>query len=483
MRYLFANVIDEEIKRDEAHRQILNEGVEKRQAAARANPPTSIELPSPGFDGAESATTPRANGTHYPSTPGMAIALATPGASRLADVPEGAATPQSPLEKRSSHAGRPSGDDYFSNSFSIEGSKPAATPATPGAAAATTAAESAATEAKTPGAETGKEKEKEKEASGKSPSTPFGKKFRMGSLSGMSFGTKKIGRSASTNTEKPVVVEEKAEDSESSSNHEKEVDDSFLGVIQKIRNDYDKQLAEAPEQFIETKITPSLANDTPVLKLSPSTKVFIQEETSGGSANLYQGTVESVGRDTDLIEQRGPMWLGDVLLQNQTPLKDPVKVSFVLQPWDKDLPDLAVTDGNNRLNANRMLRVKKILGYIAERIEPQPEEPDPDALKPEEYLELYCNDMVSVTESMSRLLADSLQKLPITLTLATLRAHIWKGGSDIMLYYKANGRKEIKKAPPPPAPEPEAEPEPEAAEDATNPPAAASGTATTTAAA
>lgn len=29
------------------------------------------------------------------------------------------------------------------------------------------------------------------------------------------------------------------------------------------------------------------------------------------------------------------------------------------------------------------------------------------------------------------------------MTLATLRAHIWKGGSDIMLYYKANGRKEI----------------------------------------
>lgn len=29
------------------------------------------------------------------------------------------------------------------------------------------------------------------------------------------------------------------------------------------------------------------------------------------------------------------------------------------------------------------------------------------------------------------------------MNLATLRTHVWKGGNDIMLYYKANGRKEI----------------------------------------
>lgn len=27
------------------------------------------------------------------------------------------------------------------------------------------------------------------------------------------------------------------------------------------------------------------------------------------------------------------------------------------------------------------------------------------------------------------------------MSLATLRAHIWKGGNDVMLYYKSNGRK------------------------------------------
>jgi len=29
------------------------------------------------------------------------------------------------------------------------------------------------------------------------------------------------------------------------------------------------------------------------------------------------------------------------------------------------------------------------------------------------------------------------------MSLATLRAHVWKGGNDVVLYYKANGRKEI----------------------------------------
>jgi len=42
-----------------------------------------------------------------------------------------------------------------------------------------------------------------------------------------------------------------------------------------------------------------------------------------------------------------------------------------------------------------MLRARKILAYVAERIEPQPEHQDTNALKPEEYLELYCQNQVS----------------------------------------------------------------------------------------
>jgi hypothetical protein len=51
-----------------------------------------------------------------------------------------------------------------------------------------------------------------------------------------------------------------------------------------------------------------------------------------------------------------------------------------------------------------MLRAKKILGYIAERIEFQDPEPEASPLRVEEYLELYCQDQVS---SLSVLMAPS----------------------------------------------------------------------------
>jgi WD repeat-containing protein 48 len=70
-----------------------------------------------------------------------------------------------------------------------------------------------------------------------------------------------------------------------------------------------------------------------------------------------------------------------------------VKVSFILEPFQNILPSIS-SDGNNRLNANRMLRARKILSYVAERIEPKPEEGEEEKLKPEEYLELYCQNQV-----------------------------------------------------------------------------------------
>lgn len=115
--------------------------------------------------------------------------------------------------------------------------------------------------------------------------------------------------------------------------------------------------------------------------------------------------------------------------QNQLPLKETVKVSFVLQPHEtSNLPNISSTEGNSRLNANRMLRTKKILAYIAERIEPAPEKPEDRPLRPEEYLELWCQG----------------QLVSPNITLGTLRVHIWRTGGDVMLYYRANGKKSIK---------------------------------------
>lgn len=42
-----------------------------------------------------------------------------------------------------------------------------------------------------------------------------------------------------------------------------------------------------------------------------------------------------------------------------------------------------------------MLRAKKVLAYVTERIDPQPNPPEAGSLKPEEYLELHCQNQVS----------------------------------------------------------------------------------------
>jgi WD repeat-containing protein 48 len=64
-------------------------------------------------------------------------------------------------------------------------------------------------------------------------------------------------------------------------------------------------------------------------------------------------------------------------------------------PPDRVVPLANSTQSNNRLNANRMLRARKIMAYVAERIEPASLRGEEVGLKPEEYLELYCNNQVS----------------------------------------------------------------------------------------
>lgn len=127
------------------------------------------------------------------------------------------------------------------------------------------------------------------------------------------------------------------------------------------------------------------------------------------------------------------------------PFKDTVKVSFILQPQPDaehgQLPSIASPDGNARLNANRMLRAKKIIGYISERIEDPPNPEDTMAMKPEEYIEILCHDQV----------------INPNMTLATLRVHVWRTGGDVLLYYRANGKKVIKRPHPANSKAPEAE--------------------------
>ncbi|CAL8578483.1 hypothetical protein XPA_004263 [Xanthoria parietina] len=415
LRYLFAHLIEEEIARDEVYRrQLQSKHIRKPQ---RAPAPGSIQLANAQLApwhtlqvDDDSLITPRpTNGNAAPAvTPGLAIAIATP---HPGSVVNGGSTSSnsnsteqgSNLEKTSSNhsQSRTPNDkpkDYFS--------------ANPNVSTDQREEDSAESNAQSP--VDGDKEEKPKEGT-----ILFGKRFRMNF-------PKKLGR---TSVEvKPTTVDEKAEESDKSEEKEEQIiEDNFYGIIQRMRYDYEEQLQDASSLALPSRIYPSSRNETPLIEPPPHTTIIIQEDRpdSGGVTDIYRGTVNSVGQDADQIERSGPMWLGDLLLRNQIPLKEISKVSFVLMPYQDLLPSIASADGNSRLNANRMLRAKKICAYVTERIEPQPERHDPHALKPEDYLELYCQDKL----------------VPPNTTLATLRAYIWKTGGDVLLYYKSNGRK------------------------------------------
>lgn len=78
-----------------------------------------------------------------------------------------------------------------------------------------------------------------------------------------------------------------------------------------------------------------------------------------------------------------------------------------------------------------MLRARKILGYVAERIEPaltkeeqEQAESDGTALRPHEYLELYCNGQVCFVHhnSYASTHANVSQLIDPKMTLASMRA-------------------------------------------------------------
>ncbi|UPX10907.1 uncharacterized protein EKO05_0001542 [Ascochyta rabiei] len=437
LRYLFSNFIDEEIKRDEVFRAKL---LQEKQQEAQTVRPTTIEMPNVGVNGwnasgPASASTLKGNGFHFPHTPGMGIGLATPQlpSSNAGRAPHHNAylTPTTEdgnqLEPtKSQRSSTQDGQDYFGQGASTNGNGNGNGNAKPAEATTET-----------------KETKEETVSSPTLEDTPskkgkgmFGKKFNMG-FSKKMFAT---GTAIAAEAPKPAV-DEKAEDSDSRSTKtdEKTFEDNFFGSIQRIRHGYGEVLTSGTTDLVSA-IAPSLPSDTPVLKPPAMTTILIQEDRpgSGGVADLFEGKVGTLALQADLIEKVAPMWLGEVLLRNQLPPKDIVKVSFVLEPYQNSLPAIS-TDGNNRLNANRMLRARKILGYVAERIEPAPtkeeqetaEAEEDTALRPHEYLELYCNG----------------QLIAPTMTLASIRAHVWRGGGDVVLHYKANGRKEIKQHP------------------------------------
>jgi hypothetical protein len=91
---------------------------------------------------------------------------------------------------------------------------------------------------------------------------------------------------------------------------------------------------------------------------------------------------------------------------------------------------------NSRLNANRMLRARKVLAYVAERLDPD-EIPQENKNHPDVWLDLLCQDKVP---RLSSVLTDS-KLVPAKWTLQTIRTQIWRQGGDILFTYRLKSEK------------------------------------------
>ncbi|EPS36103.1 hypothetical protein H072_10520 [Dactylellina haptotyla CBS 200.50] len=413
LRYLFSNLIDEEIRRDEDYRKELATAQAAREAVRRQNAPSAIILPGPPShfqDASPSATTPRPgmNGMSatYPATPGMSIGLATPAIAHFPTSTPGGSSLLPPMAEEDPKKSTDS--DYFSTipakSKDDELTSAAPTPAlpatTPGAPATTATEETAAAPVAT------------------------------SKLSLSKFWSKK-----SKQTEEKKTEEPKPEEPAEPVKQPEQFDDTLAGVIKRIRQSYEVYSPDrlSPDFSIKTAIGPSLPSETPVLKHPPEMVVIIQEDSpdSGGMKDVYRGTVGDVGAEADELEKVLPGWVAEAILLNKVPMKEVVKVSFVLVPWKDKLASIGdINDPNNRLNANRMLRARKIVTYIYDRLDPLPAQaggPGTDfgeeKRKPEDWLELMVKDEV----------------IPLNMTLATMKAHVWRTGGDVVVHYRIKG--------------------------------------------
>lgn len=318
LRNLFNSLIDEEIRRDEVYRRNLQNGTPNGGMQRRNAPPSMVLPSSPSASSnnrpadTSSMVPPRPLYGVVPMTPGLSIGVATPGvpASNLSSQLAGHLTPtaeeEAGLEKGQSGAGQqfPSADrssDYFSsipNSHQSEASSEHnKAPATPGEGPPPVMTPTSPTD----------DKEEKKRGS------LFGKNFKMTFPKNM-----KLGRT-STEVKPAAASEEKAEDlsDKSSEPGERIFEDNFLGVLEKIRHEYEEQARLRPDQPLSMGISPSLPNETPLLRPPDDTLIIIQEDDpdSGGVADLYRESIGALGRDADVVERVAPAWLGEVLLR------------------------------------------------------------------------------------------------------------------------------------------------------------------------
>ncbi|KAG9029580.1 hypothetical protein FS837_003512, partial [Tulasnella sp. UAMH 9824] len=201
------------------------------------------------------------------------------------------------------------------------------------------------------------------------------------------------------------------------------------------------QHLKALNAILSHQLTPTPALEAPPLELPPETAVMISEETSdaGGWTGIYTSVVSTLQDDLESFEMAAPIWLLELLLLNKAPTVPQTKLSFVVIHNDRKSEPIA---DSSRLTAGRGLRVRKVLQYVKDKLEPvdlarvkpdakdgakqaaptssQTNLPPPPDVKPEDMYELLCNDTV----------------LPLTMTIGAVRHYVWRQSGELMMYYR-----------------------------------------------
>ncbi|KAH9807578.1 hypothetical protein DFH28DRAFT_1004490 [Melampsora americana] len=180
--------------------------------------------------------------------------------------------------------------------------------------------------------------------------------------------------------------------------------------------------------------------DAPKIKLTSDIMILISEagNESGAWEVRYRGLVkededeDEAEADWMALEMVGPGWLLEYLLGNRTIIKEKesnsLKVTFVLMPIEggglNELPN-----GNARLTAARVLRMRKVIGYISQKLELEQIDETHQAAetqtstqmkKMEDEIDLICNGT----------------SIPWRMSLGAVKQWVWMKGGDVVINYQ-----------------------------------------------
>lgn len=303
LRYLFDDLVQEEVKRDDQFRHNLLRNLRNAPSITRrVAAPSSIELPPTQLPAdvqeSPSMTTPLASGKSHPkSILGLAIGAATPlskivrtGASPARSKNgQSVTTSGQASEQSKTPAGqqRKSGEDYFTAKVQEDGD------------------------------DTSSNASQQAEKLDKDvPGASFSQRLRN------TFSPKKSSRATTMSevTKPAAAVDGNADESDAKSKSsdldETSHNDRMLAVIEDMHSTY-LQSQDPGGDLVKSLINTYSLDDAPVLRPAPGTKVLIQEEATGAatSKDLFEARIGELAQSADSIERCAPSWLGEILLR------------------------------------------------------------------------------------------------------------------------------------------------------------------------